>query len=108
FQCCEGLAQYRLGNYQEAAKWAETAAKTSFPHSQAEAYAVLAMAQYKLGNENDARQTLTNCNDIIESKLAKPGQFLGQDWKDWIIAHALQSEATRRVEGESPSFSHQP
>jgi len=108
FQCCEGLAQYRLGNYQEAAKWAQAAAKTPFPHSQAEAYATLAMAQYMLGNENDARQTLTNCNDVIQSRLAKPGQFLGQDWKDWIIAHALQSEAKQMIDGESSSVLHQP
>jgi serine/threonine protein kinase len=100
FQCCEGLAQYRLGNYQEAAKWAQAAAKTAFPHSQAEAYAVLAMAQYKLGNENLARQTLTSCNNVVESGLAKPGEWLGPDWKDWIIAHALQSEAKQTLDGE--------
>jgi Flp pilus assembly protein TadD len=103
FQCCEGLAQYRLGNYQEAAKWVQAAARTAFPHSQAEAYAILAMAQYKLGNENDARQTLTNCNNVIENGLAKPGEWLGQDWKDWIIAHALQSEAKRLIDGEPAS-----
>ena len=108
FQCCEGLAQYRLGNYQEAAKWAQAAAKNSFPHSQAEAYAVLAMARYKLGNEIDARQMLSNCNHVIESRLAKPGESLGQDWKDWIIAHALQSEAKQMIEGGAPPTSHQP
>jgi serine/threonine protein kinase len=101
FQCCEGLAQYRLGNYQEAAKWAEAAVKTAFPHSQGEAYAVLAMAQYKLGNENLARETLTNCNYVIERGLAKPGEWLGQDWKDWIIAHALESEAKQTIDGEA-------
>ena len=50
FQCCEALAQYRLGNYSEAIKWAQESAINSFPYSQAEACAVLAMAQYKSGN----------------------------------------------------------
>jgi hypothetical protein len=103
FQCCYALALYRLGNYDEAGTWAREATTNPFPHSRAEAYAVLAMAQYKQGNEVQARQTLTNCNNVIERELSKPGEWLGQDWKDWIIAHTLRDEAGRLIEKDDKS-----
>jgi serine/threonine protein kinase len=93
FQCCEALAQYRLGNYSEAIKWAQESAKNSFPYSQAEACAVLTMAQYKSGNAEAARQALAHCNQVIALQLPKPGENLGQDWRDWIIARTLRREA---------------
>jgi serine/threonine protein kinase len=101
FQCCKAMAEYRLGNYNEAVNWAQASAQNPFPHSQAEAYAVLAMSRYKLGNAEGAQSELANCNRVIETKLPAPGQDLGLDWRDWIIAHALQSEAKRLIEGES-------
>jgi hypothetical protein len=48
---------------------------------------------------DNARTALAECNKIIEEKLPKPEQDLGNDWRDWIIAHALQSEAKRLIEG---------
>jgi tetratricopeptide (TPR) repeat protein len=102
FQCCKAMAEYRLGNYKEAVNWAQASAKNSFPHSQAEAYAILAMAQYKLGNIEAARRELTNCNRVIETKLPREGD-LGNDWVDVIIARTLQSEARQLIEGESSS-----
>jgi tetratricopeptide (TPR) repeat protein len=100
FQCCHALAQYRLGNYEESIKWAQASAQNPFPHSRAEAFAVIAMAQYKLGNHDDARQELTKCDRVIETKLPVLGNPLGGDWRDWIIAHALQSEAKQTIDGE--------
>src|SRR5262249_41615075 len=101
FQCCKALAQYRLGSYEEAVNWAQASAKNPFPHSQAEASAVIAMAQYKLGNHDDAQQALTKCGSVLVTKLPAPGQSLGQDWRDWIIAHTLHEEARQLIEGES-------
>ena len=97
FQCCEALAQYRLGNYSEAIKWAQESAIDPFPYSQAEACAVLAMAQYKSGNAEAARQALKHCNEVIDRQLPKPGENLGQDWRDWIIARTLRTEADAMV-----------
>jgi hypothetical protein len=39
----------------------------------------------------------------LKSRLAKPGERLGQDWKDWIIAHALQSEAKQMIDDQFSS-----
>ena len=102
FQCCNALAQYRLGNYPEASHWAVESAKNPFPHSQAEALAILSMAQYKLGKAESARQAFTNCTQVIESKLPAAGQALGSDWRDWIIAHMLQKEADTLINHGPP------
>src|SRR5262249_46056250 len=104
FQCCKALAQYRLGNYEEAVKWAQLAAQVQFPYSQAEATAITAMSQFKLNQLDEARSALARCNKLVEEKLPKLEQgSLGDDWRDWIIAHALQAEAKQLIDGETIS-----
>src|SRR5205823_4683639 len=73
FQCCKALAEYRQGHFEGAAKWAEQAAKNPFPHSQAEAYAILAMAQCQLKHVENARAALGRCNQVVEERLPKIG-----------------------------------
>jgi hypothetical protein len=98
FECCDALAEYRLGHFGDAIKWAQESAKNEFPLSQAEAYAVMAMAQCKLGDVHAAQGSLARCNEIITKRLPRLGKDLGGDWRDWIIAHALQTEAKGLIE----------
>jgi len=71
------------------------------PHCQAEAAAIMAMSQFKLSQKDKAQSALADCNKIIEEKLKKLEKGdLGGDWRDWIIAHALQSEAKNLIDGE--------
>jgi eukaryotic-like serine/threonine-protein kinase len=100
FHFCKGLAEFRLGHYDEAMKWASLAAKGSFPQPKACALAVLAMSQFKLDQSDDARTALSECNKIIEEQMPKPERDLGRAWRDWIIARALQSEAKQLIDGE--------
>jgi tetratricopeptide (TPR) repeat protein len=104
---CRTLAMFRLGRYEEAADSAQIAVQSRNPAVQAQAAAIRAMSQYNLNQLDEARIALADCNKVIESKLPKlekPGvSNLGKDWRDWIIAHALQSEAKRMIAGESPS-----
>ena len=58
------------------------------------------MSEFNLTQLDKARTALVDCNKLIEQKLPKPGQDLGNDWRDWIIARALRSEAKRLIEGE--------
>jgi serine/threonine protein kinase len=99
FRCCKALAEFRLGHYEEAASWAKLAAQGPLPHSQAQAAAIFAMAEFKLNQLDSARSALAECNKVIEDKLSKPERDPGNDWRDWIIAHALQSEAKRLIDG---------
>jgi hypothetical protein len=43
------------------------------------------------------------CNQLIEEQTPKPGKAIGKEWRDWIIAQALQSEAKRMIDGEASS-----
>jgi hypothetical protein len=106
FHFCKGLAEFRLGHYEEAMKWARLATNGSFPQPKACAAAVLAMSQFKLDQLDNARTALSECNKIIEEQMPKPERELGHEWRDWIIARALQSEAKRMIDGEPSSAAH--
>jgi serine/threonine protein kinase len=104
FQCCKALAEYRQGHFAEAVKWAQQAAINPFPFSQAEACAILAMGQYKLNQVAEAHITLAKCEQIIETRFPVVRyQELGGDWRDWIIAHTLLTEAQNLLGSRSPA-----
>jgi len=103
FQCCKALAEYRQQRFSEAVKWADSATKDPFPYSKAEGYAILSMARFKSGQTNEAFIALAECGKVIEEQLPKLSNGnLGQDWRDWIIAHALQKEAKALVNRATP------
>jgi Tfp pilus assembly protein PilF len=97
------LAEFRVGHYEEAERWARRAVKDPLLYPKACASAILAMCQFKLNQADDANAALAKCNNMIEQQLPKPGEDLSTDWRDWIIAHALQAEAKRMIEGEPSS-----
>ena len=106
FLCCKAMAEYRLGNLSEAIRWSTNALADPFPYTTAEASAILAMAQFKSHNEEQARKTLAKCETVVKTQLPKPGDSemkinVGQDWKDWIISRQLFSEASSLIEGSS-------
>jgi hypothetical protein len=94
FQCCKALAEYRQEHFEGAIKWSQAAARAPFPYSQAEAFAILAMAQYQMKQIDNAKVSLAKCAQVVETRLPKlQAGDLGQDWRDWIIAHTLLTEA---------------
>ena len=63
---------------------------------------VLAMAQCRLKHVDEARNTLNQGVEIIGTKLAKlESGDLGVGWTDWIIAHALMTEAKALIDAQS-------
>jgi len=103
-KCTVALAEYRQGHWDGATNWAMKAAENPSASSRAEAYAILAMAQHHCQQTEAARVSLKKCTEIVQIQLPKPENGdLGGDWRGWIYAHALQSEAKRRIEGEPSS-----
>ncbi len=103
YECCKAMAEYRQGHFAQAVEWSEEAAKVDFPYSRAEAYAVLAMSRYQQKDTDGARLTLDQCRDVVEKQLPKFGRSdLGQDWRDWIIAHAWLNEARKLIDPSAP------
>jgi len=108
FQLCKALAEFRQGRHASATEWARKAGETSFPHAAAEAYAVLAMAQFRLDQPEAARAALAKGAAIFETQLPKlESGDLGGDWRDWIIARALLAEARTLINGEAKGKSDQ-
>ncbi len=109
FQFCKSLAAYRQGNYSAAVEWAREPAQSMFPIVAVEANAVLAMAQQQLKQPTAARATLAKGVAIFETKLPKlESGDLGTDWRDWIIARALLTEARSLIEPAASSPGKQP
>ncbi len=100
FQFCKALAEFRLGHCEEAVNWAGRAIEGPFVPPRACAGAVMAMSQFKLNQFDNARTTLSNCNRLIKERLPEAGHDLGSEWREWIIATSLQSEAKRMIEGD--------
>jgi serine/threonine protein kinase/tetratricopeptide (TPR) repeat protein len=108
FQVCKSLAEYRQGHFTVAAQWAEQAAQDKFPYSQAEAYAIMAMAQFRLGQADNARASVAEAAKIVQSMPKLESGDLSKDWRDWIIVHALLKEAATimdetSVAGKTPA-----
>ncbi len=100
--CTQALADYRRGRFQEVVDETADILKDPFPYSQAEAYATLAMAQFGLNHGDEARAALAKGEKIARERLPRTGsREIGQEWKDWIIAHALLKEAKAMIGGES-------
>jgi eukaryotic-like serine/threonine-protein kinase len=104
FQICKALAEYRQGRFATAAEWAKKV-NDSNPLAGVEAGAVLAMAQHCLNQPEPARAQLARCAADFETKLPKLERGdLGEDWRDWIIARALLSEARGLIGGNEKTI----
>ena len=104
FQFAKSLAEYRQGHFATAIQWAKKIlAPEDIPFRNAEAWIVMAMAQHQLGQLDEARAALAKGIATAEAKLPKleNGDLGETTWKDWIIAHALMSEAKALIEGAS-------
>jgi serine/threonine protein kinase/tetratricopeptide (TPR) repeat protein len=118
FQFAQGLADYRTGDWSNAVTVLEKVrAEGGVGFRDAEANAVLAMAQQRLGHKEEARAALAKGAEIFAGMAAPESGDLGDVWNDWIIANALFKEAKALIEGQaapangqssSPSASSKP
>jgi serine/threonine protein kinase/tetratricopeptide (TPR) repeat protein len=96
FQLAKGLADYRVGKYQEALGILKVVTEKSGDlYRTTQAYAVMAMAYLKAGDRDSARAALKETSSRIEERFPKAGKgVLPDEWNDWIIAHQLANEAS--------------
>ena len=94
FEFVKGLAEYRLGHFTNAVEWLQ---KVPSPggdlYRNVQAGLVLAMAQYRLNQNDEARGALTNAVEFANSKLPKLNKGLDEQWDDWLRAKILLREA---------------
>jgi len=102
-QLVKGFAEYRQAHFSSAVDWLQkVVSQTGDMYRRVDAHMVLAMAQQKLNQPEAARATLTNGMAIANDRFPKSGKGgVGDQWHDWIIAHALIREARALIEPAS-------
>lgn len=87
----KGLAEYREGRWESAAKWLRDAAELATdPALQLQTEIVLAMTGYKLGQPEAARASLAKGRTFAKTKLPRCD---GLNWNDQCSAYLLMKEA---------------
>jgi len=101
FRLVKGLAEYRLGRYDSAVAWMQQVlsdAGAEFSRD-ASAWIVLAMVQHQLKQEDKARVSSAKGREIVDTRMAALDKGdLGEQWLDWITAHALMREAEALIQ----------
>jgi tetratricopeptide (TPR) repeat protein len=104
FVLAKGLADYRAGRNEDAVtRLKQFSPKPNGVHWDATAFAVLALAQCRLGRADEARASLANAKAIL-TKMPDPvkGQPFGAgNWPDWLHAQVLCHEAEELMKKES-------
>jgi serine/threonine protein kinase len=97
FQACKAMSNYRLGRFREATDWAEKAVNgpTAEPQAKAKAFAILAMANWQLGEQSAARSALAQGDALAPNIPAEhDAADLEESWVAWLMARISLDEAT--------------
>jgi len=98
------MSSYRLGRFREDVEWAEKATlgpAAELP-AKAEAFAVLAMANWQLGKKDSARAALANGETLAPNISPERGAVdLGESWVAWTMARVSLDEATKLIRAAS-------
>jgi len=107
FQAAKAMSNYRLGHFNEAIQWAEKALKNPRAEAaaRAKADAVLAMANWQLGQKSVALAALASGDQAAPKFSPEQGtKDLGESWIAWLFARISLDEATTLMQiVDSPS-----
>jgi serine/threonine protein kinase len=98
FQAAKAMSAYRLGHFAESIDWAEKTLKSTIIYPKAHAFAILAMAYWKLGQKDVARVMLDNGDSLTPNILpSHEAVDLGDSWVAWLLARISLDEATALI-----------
>jgi serine/threonine protein kinase/tetratricopeptide (TPR) repeat protein len=98
FQVCKALSEYRQGHFTQAADWAQRTVKTTAIYAQGQAYAVLAMADWRLGQKDQARLMLGLGNTV--AARIYPVRYEEDPlntWAAWLFGRISLDEASALI-----------
>jgi serine/threonine protein kinase len=102
-----GLWRYRQGDYVRAIEVARPEADQTAPSSAIHptVKAIMAMSEWRNGDEKDARLHLAQARDAIDQRFARPlgdGDGSRGYWYDWLFARIMVREATVLIGNGQP------
>jgi hypothetical protein len=101
-EICKALSEYRRGNYREAAVWAQKSLDSPRVEAHVYACAVLAMADWKLGKENDAHAMLAAGEILTPHSMPKSAiDDPGNAWLFWLYSRIQLDEAEMLIQGKA-------
>jgi serine/threonine protein kinase len=102
FQVCKALSEYRMGHFAEAAEWSQRTIKTTALQAQAQAYAVRAMACWRLGQKGQA-QLMLDLGDTVAARIhpIRYDEDPDSAWAAWLFGRILLDEATALIHPDS-------
>jgi serine/threonine protein kinase/Flp pilus assembly protein TadD len=106
----KALAEFRADHAADALGWANGLTPNADRyHLDATAFAVLALAQHRLGRTYEAREALASAQAVLAQKMPDPGKrkYFGSDWHDWLRAQILVHEAEAQLSIEDKKSPHQ-
>jgi serine/threonine protein kinase len=105
FLACKEMSAYRRRHFREAIDWGGKAVNSPGAEAQAraKAFAVLAMADWQLGQKSAARTALSEGDALAPGFSAEQGaNDLGESWLAWLMARISLDEATALIQPVSP------
>jgi tetratricopeptide (TPR) repeat protein len=104
FQDCKALSEYRLGHYAEAVEWAQKPLQIPRNRAHGHAYAVLAMAYWRLEKKDEARAMLAK-GDALEPRVmpVNTAENPGTAWLAWLYARIQLDEAAALIQPGAPA-----
>jgi Flp pilus assembly protein TadD len=98
FQVCKALSEYRQGHFAEAVEWSQKSVESSRTGAHGQAYAVLAMAYWQLGKQDEARAMLAKGDALAPSIMpVSIAEDPANAWLAWLSARIQLDEATALV-----------
>lgn len=99
FCICKALSEYRQGHYAEAADWARKPLGTPFTDSYGHAYAILSMAEWRLGQTSGAREAFARAEALAPAALpADIANDPGDGYLAWLFARVTLEEASELMQ----------
>ncbi len=100
FQICKGLSEYRQGRYSEAEQWLRKTLASPSENAHPHAGAVLAMALWKHGDGEGARQAFARAGELTPREMPQAlAERPGEDWLAWLFARVSLDEAAALMNG---------
>jgi tetratricopeptide (TPR) repeat protein len=102
FEICKALSEYRQGHYAGAVEWAQKSIKSPRIDAHGHAYAVLAMADWQLGEKDEARAMLAEGNALRPAILpVRDAEDPRNAWQGWLFARTSLDEAAALIQPAS-------